>query len=129
MAFFFARWLHVLTAVLGTGQVVAIAFLAGAARRAPHDDTYAVLRRLLRIFQASLVILLGTGVWMALLVGPAYERTIWFRASSVLVLALGAVAGMMGKAVKKKAASRAEGLGWIMVGLVAVMVLLMVIKP
>jgi hypothetical protein len=123
------RWLHVLVAVLGTGQVAAIALLARTVRRTPHEDTYTLLRRLVRLFNASLLIMLVTGVAMALIVGPFFERTIWFRTSTLLVLVVGALAGMMGGAVKKRSAARAEGLAWGMVGLVTVMVLLMVAKP
>jgi hypothetical protein len=96
---------------------------------APHEETSALLRRLVVLFSWSLLVMLVTGVLMALLVGPAFERTIWFRASSVLVLVVGALAGMMGGALKRKAALRAEGLAWGMVGVVAIMALLMVAKP
>jgi hypothetical protein len=129
LVFVFARWVHVLTAVLGTGQVAALAFLARSVRLAPHEETSALLRRLVVLFSWSLLVMLVTGVLMALLVGPAFERTIWFRASSVLVLVVGALAGMMGGALKRKAALRAEGLAWGMVGVVAIMALLMVAKP
>ncbi len=124
-----SRWLHVLTAVLGTGQVVAIALLARTVRASPHDPTRALLARLVRLFQWSLLVMLVTGVAMALVVGSFYERTIWFRTSSVLVLVVGALSGMMGAALKRKNERRAEGLAWGMVALVAVMALLMVAKP
>ncbi len=124
-----ARWIHVVTAVLGVGQIAAIAPLARSARLAPHEETSALLRRLLVFFNYSLLVMLATGVLIALVVGPPFERTIWFRASSVLVLIVGALAGMMRGALKKKAALRAERLAWAMVGLVAIISLLMVAKP
>jgi hypothetical protein len=130
IALYITRWVHVLAAVLGTGQVTAIAALARAVRLAPQETgAAALLRRLLVLFNWFLLVSLVTGVIMALLVGPPFERTIWFRASTLLVLVVGALAGMMRGALKRNALSRAEGLAWGMVGVVAIMVSLMVLKP
>jgi hypothetical protein len=130
LALYITRWIHVLTAVLGIGQVTAIAALARAVRSAPQEAAAAaLLRRLLVLFNWFLLVSLVTGVLMALLVGPPFERTIWFRTSTILVLVVGALAGMMRGALKRNALPRAEGLAWGMVGVVAVMVSLMVLKP
>jgi hypothetical protein len=130
IALYITRWIHVLTAVLGIGQVTAIAALARAVRSAPQETgAAAVLRRLLVLFNWFLLVSLVTGVIIALIVGPPFERTIWFRASTLLVLVVGALAGMMRGALKRKALPRAEGLAWGMVGVVAIMVSLMVLKP
>jgi hypothetical protein len=130
LALYIARWVHVLTAVLGIGQVTAIAALARVVRYSPNEQGAAsLLRKLLVLFNWFLLVSLVTGVLMALLVGPSFERTIWFRASALLVLVVGALAGMMRGALKKNAAQRAERLAWGMVGVVAIMVSLMVLKP
>jgi hypothetical protein len=129
LALYAARWIHILVAVFGIGQITAIAALARAVRIAPNEGGANLLRGLLTVFSWSLLIALLTGIAMALLVGPPFERTIWFRTSFLLAIVVGALAGMTRRALKRSAAVRAERLVWGMLGVVALMVTLMVLKP
>jgi hypothetical protein len=130
--------IHVLTAILGVGQVTALVVVAGIGRKSlpVAPATWAALKRLARGTTWSLVVMLLTGVLLEFLADGIHGRMWWFRIAFLLFFACGAVLGMIQRALKKaEAAGDGAALGgvmlrgWIVVGLVAVIAALMQLKP
>src|SRR5262245_58006407 len=132
---------HALVAVLGIGQVGAIAFLAGDAR-AGSDRLPAVLaliRRLGRVTSIGIGLMLLSGLVVMLPTRGAAGAQWWFRISFLLFLVLGFFHGQLMRALRTASASasdtrvraldRLRSIAWIMCGLVAVIVILMSSKP
>ena len=134
--------LHVVTAVLGVGPIAALSIIATSTLAAARDEpapasAQASLNRLARWSQWSLVVMLLSGALIDYAVGGGLEDTLWFRASFALLLATGFVHSRIGRALRKarESALPAEALrriarhGWTMCGLIAVIVVLMEVKP
>jgi hypothetical protein len=129
---------HVVTAILGLGQVmgttVLASSLAGSAPLAPGN--VAVLRRLGRGTTWSLVLLLLSGVLLEYVGGGYFHERWWFRVSFVLLIALGALQGRIGRVLRDvEAAKGGEALrgvvrlAWGMCVIVATIAILMEVKP
>ncbi len=120
--------LHAAIAVLGIGQVGAIAILARTSDRA----LVPAIGRLAGTATWSLVLLLITG-GIVTYFGPAFFVGMWwFRVSIALFLILGALNGQMRRAFRsadKTSLPRIEKLAWTMCVLVLAIVVLMEAKP
>jgi hypothetical protein len=127
--------LHVVTAVLGLGQVAGIALLASASQGPPSAAVMVALRRLNSGTSWAALIMLLTGVGSEYSLGGAYHETRWFRISILLLVAYGALNGSTRRTLRKLDDSSARPLqrvarnAWIMVLLVAVATVLMELKP
>src|SRR5262249_11106632 len=125
--------LHAAVAVLGTGQLAAIALVARAQRRGPVEQrTVAGTGTLAVTATWRLALLLVTGA-LAMYLGPAVFLGMWWmRISIVLFLALGALTGQVRGAARRGSAAplaRIEALGWVMCGVLFAIVVLMEAKP
>src|SRR5262245_31703130 len=79
--------IHVLVAVLGVGQVGAIAVAASAARRsAALPPAVTGLGLLLRYTRWSLAAMFATGIWIDFMAGGVYHHAWWFRVSAALMV-------------------------------------------
>jgi hypothetical protein len=80
--------LHVVIAILGLGQLGAIAVAAGSARRMRDaaPELASTLARSLRTTQISSLVMLSTGALLEVVAATGYHRAVWFRASGVLLL-------------------------------------------
>src|SRR5436190_241223 len=96
--------IHVVTAILGLGQVAGIAILASStptgASVAPA--TWIALQRLARGATWSLPVMLTSGAFLEYTVAWGHHTEPWFRLSGVLFLALGAVLGTTVRALRKR---------------------------
>lgn len=125
--------LHLLTAVLGLGPIVALVVVTAAAPAADNAPALStVLRRLTRVATWSTLVLLVTGIAMDLETSRAYDRTWWFRGSTLLVLLLGYLLARTQRALRQAQPGSLATVGTlarVMGALVAVLVALMVLKP
>jgi hypothetical protein len=131
--------LHVVVAVLGVGSIASIAIVAGASRRAGRvtDEVLLTLGSLLRASGISLGVMLVTGVLLNLAAGNGFSATWWFRGSALLLVATGVLHGIARRTVRAAPASadrgsalrRVEGLAYAMCALIAVIAVLMELKP
>jgi hypothetical protein len=140
MLYLVAVVVHVLVAVLAVGLVGAIPLTARLARRSDGALAGAekLLGSLLRAVQVGLLVMLLTGGLIDLSAAGAFHKTGWFRASVVLLVVLGAALGRVRAAlrrgftpggVRENALARVEQWGWAMCALVAMIVVLMQMKP
>jgi hypothetical protein len=132
--------LHVLVAVVGVGLLGAVPIAARVARREPQlasarDGLFGVLFTLTR---ASLATMLLTGAFLDYSAGGAFHTSGWFRASFVLLLvaafAIVRARGTLRSAAVAKggadaALRRVEQWGWAACTAVAVIAVLMEVKP
>jgi hypothetical protein len=130
--------LHVVVAVLGVGQVGALAVAVSSARRSgmPLLQAAGWIRSLLFATRASLAVMVASGIWMDVAAGGAYHHAWWIRLSGILVVvtfllhrrALAAITrggdGDAGAAFR-----RIEGAAWSMCGTVALITILMEARP
>jgi hypothetical protein len=131
--------LHVVVAVLGLGSIASIAIVAGTARRTDRvpDDVLVSLRSLLRVSGVSLGVMLVTGVVMNIVAGNAFSPMWWFRGSALLLVATGVLNGLARRTVRvvpagsdrRGALRRVERIAYGMCGLIAVIAVLMEMKP
>jgi hypothetical protein len=130
--------IHVVTAILGIGQIAGIAVLASStAAQAPVGaGTWTALQRLARGTTWSLVIMLLSGALLEYATGGAYHQEWWFRLSFVCVLLLGAINGRSQRALRKRESVGGERTlkpvvrsAWIMCAITAVVAVLMEVKP
>ncbi len=140
MLYVIAVGIHVLTAVLAVGLVGAIPLTARMARR-PARDLDAVdgtLRALLRATQVGLLLMLLSGVLIDFSASGAFHRTGWFKLSMAALIVLGAALGRTRAAlrrgfapggVRERALVQVEQWGWAMCASVALITLLMPMKP
>ena len=132
--------LYVVVAVLGVGQVGAIAIVASSTRRSGMALAQAAtwLAPLLRYTRWSLAVMLGTGIWIDVAAGGVYHHAWWVRLSGILI-ALTFLFHRRAMATISKAA-RGEGdaaaafrgverAAWSMCGTVALITILMEAKP
>jgi hypothetical protein len=136
--FAFALCVHVVTAILGLGQVGAIVVLGSAmsAGASPDEGSWTALGRLVRTASWSLVVVLLSGVLLEYASGAAFHDTWWFRISFFELLALGAINGVMGRTLRKREATGNERTlkkvvrgAWVMCAITMVITVLMVMKP
>jgi hypothetical protein len=131
---------HALAAVLGLGSIASVAIVASKARRAGRGLTEVSiwLGPLLRYSALGLAAMLVTGVLLDLIVSGAFSGTWWFRGSALLLLATGALHGRARRAVRKGlseeggkefALRRVERMAYGMCALIAVITVLMEVKP
>ena len=99
---------HVVAAVLGIGPLLALALLtrrpplpAGVQRPMPPNPALNAFLKVLRISQASLGAMLGTGATLIAMSRGAYVHQSWMMISGVLFLALGAGTGFVQVQFKK----------------------------
>jgi hypothetical protein len=130
--------IHVVTAVLGIGQVAGIAVLASSTPvPAPAGSgSWTALQRLSRGTTWSLVIMLLSGALIEYASGGAYHEAWWFRLSFVYVVVLGAISGGIGRALRRRESAGEEKTrkkvvrsAWIMCAITAVVTVLMEVKP
>ena len=131
---------HALAAVLGLGSIASVAIVASKARRAGRSLTEVSiwLGPLLRYSGLGLAAMLVTGVLLDLTVSGAFSRTWWFRGSVLLLLATGVLHGRARRAVRKDVSEqsgkdlvlrRVERMAYTMCALIAVITVLMEVKP
>jgi hypothetical protein len=132
--------IHVVVAVLGLGSIVSIAVVSAAARKAGRGSTeiLAWLAPLLRYSAFSLAAMLVTGILMDFATGGAFHERWWFRGSALLLVATGVLHGRARRAVRHGLANgdrgdavlrRVERIAYSMCGLIAVITVLMEMKP
>jgi hypothetical protein len=136
--FAFALCVHVITAILGVGQVGAIVVVASSiSPGAPFDaGSWTALGRLVRTTRWSLAIVLLSGVLLEYASGGAFHDRWWFRISFFELLVLGAISAIMGRTLKKREATGNERTlkrivrsAWVMCALTAVIAILMELRP
>lgn len=129
--------IHVVTAILGLGQVAGIVVLASAMRveGSASPRMWLALGRLVRGTMWSLAVMLLSGVLVEYQV-RAYHDTLWFRLSFALFLALGAVQGRTRRVLRRREAAGDEPSlravvrgGWVMCAITAIIAVLMEVKP
>ena len=127
--------IHVVTAILGLGQVAGIAILASSAQtEAPvAPATWTALGRLTRGTTWSLALMLLSGALIDYSVGGGYHEAWWFRLSFVLLVVLGAINGRTRRALRKRESTpplqRIARGAWSMCAIIAVVAVLMEVKP
>ena len=130
--------IHVVTAILGIGQIAGVAVLASSASvQAPVGaGTWTALQRLARGTAWSLVIMLLSGALLEYASGGTYHEEWWFRLSLICVLLLGAINGGSQRALRKRESVGGEQTlkgvvrsAWIMCAITAVVAVLMQVKP
>ena len=132
--------LHVVVAVLGVGSITSVAIVAGTSRRMSRvsTDVFASLRSLLRASGVSLGVMLLTGILLNVIAGGGFGRMWWFRGSALLLVVSGALHGVAGRAIRtaaggeegsRTALRRVEGIAYGICALVAVIAVLMALKP
>jgi uncharacterized membrane protein len=131
--------LHVIVAVLGLGSIASIAIVAGAARRTGRvaDDVLISLGSLLRVSGVSLGAMLVTGVLLNFAAGNAFSAMWWFRGSALLLIATGVLHALARRTIRtapaggdrRSALRRVERIAYAMCALIAVIAVLMEIKP
>lgn len=131
--FLLAISVHVVTSILGLGQIVGTAILASAQRGAGSSPaTLDALRRLGRGTTWALVLMLLSGVLLEYACGGCFHQMWWFRVSFFLLLALGALQGrirVMLRVTDVGSLRRISHLAWGMCAIVAVVAVLMEVKP
>jgi hypothetical protein len=137
MLYWLAVSIHVVTAILGLGQVAGIVVLASAMRvgGSISPGMWLALERLVRGTMWSLVVMLLSGVLVEYQV-RAYHDTLWFRLSFALVLALGAVNGRTRRVLRRRGEVGDESSlravlrgGLVMSAITAIVAVLMEVKP
>src|ERR1700722_8193483 len=94
--------IHVLTAVLGVGQIMAMAVIVAAARGTSENSSHlGLLRRLGRWVTWRLLVMPLSAALILAAAGTGYAHTWWSRISSLLFLGLGALLGMTSVKIKK----------------------------
>jgi hypothetical protein len=103
--------LHVVVAVLGLGSIASVVIIAAAARRSHHNtsEIFSWLSPLLRFSAVSLAVLLVTGILLDFAAQGAFRHLWWFRASTLLLLATGALHGQGRRAVRSGLADGGNG--------------------
>jgi hypothetical protein len=130
--------LHVVVAILGTGQVAALALGGGIARRQKIAPAAAAawLRPVLFGLRVSLGTMFVTGVLLNLVADRAHEVWWWFRASAMLLVVTFVLHARARAALRRlevepgdAALRRIERTGWSMCATVAIITVLMQAKP
>jgi hypothetical protein len=131
---------HVLVAVLGVGSVASIAIVTATAGKAGRRAAEALtwLGPLLRYSAFSLGAMLATGILLGVASAGAVHEAWWFRGSALLLVLTGALHGGARRAVRLGLTSAADSdvavrrvarLAYVMCALIAVIAVLMEVKP
>lgn len=125
---------HVVTAILGLGQIAGTAIVASStpSETPVAPEALTVLRRLGLGTSSALALMLLTGVLLEYTAGGAFHATLWFRVSFLLAIALGALQGGIRRLLRKgdgPALRRVRRLSALMCVIVAVVAVLMELKP
>jgi len=131
---------HVLVAVLGLGSIASVAIVAATAGRVGRGATGALmwLGPLLRYSGFSLAAMLATGILLGATSAGAVHEAWWFRGSALLLVLTGALHGRARRAVRRGLANEDDGelavrraarLAYGMCALIAVIAVLMEVKP
>ncbi|AKU96004.1 hypothetical protein AKJ09_02668 [Labilithrix luteola] len=137
MLFPVALCLHVLSVVLGLGQVAGIAVIASAtAPRSVSSESWSMLERLARTTRISLPLVLVSGVLLESSSGGANHTTWWFRLSLLGFVLLGVTSALLRSALRKRDSAgdartreRVLRAAWSMCAITAVVAVLMEVKP
>ena len=123
--------IHVVVAVVGVGSIASVAIVAAIARRAGQASTQVLLSiaPLLRYSAFSLAAMLLTGILLDFAAHGAFHESWWFRGSALLLVATGALHGFARRAMRTAALRRVECIAYGMSALVAVITMLMEVKP
>jgi hypothetical protein len=123
--------LHVVVAVLAIGLVGAIPLTARYARQSAGELAGAekILGVLLRAMQVGLVAMLLTGVLIDVSAAGAFHRTGWLKASIAVLVVIGFSHARARAALRKGLLRQVERWGWAMCASVALITLLMQMKP
>lgn len=127
--YFIFKTVHLLTAVLGLGQVGALLLIS---RQLPSATPLIV--RIARIVTVSLLLMLLSGIGLLKMSGWAFAPTVWVRGSFGLLLVIGFSASRMVKAARATAQTREtiaalRRHSTILAVLTGVIVWLMTVKP
>lgn len=114
--------LHVIVAILGVGQLAALAVTGASADAAS-------LVKLIRNGQRALLAMFVTGAGLDFLTGGAFHERVWFRGSGLLLLLIGILSWRAQKAARAGQARLVRGFSLTMCALVAVVTVLMEQKP
>jgi hypothetical protein len=140
MLYVIAIALHVVVAVLGVGIVGAVPITARFARRSqgPLAGIERVLAALLRAMQVGFLAMVTTGVLLDLSPAGPFHGSAWFKVS-IAVLPLIGFSHVRAKAALRGgfgpggapdvALGRVERWGWVMCAAVALITVLMQVKP
>jgi hypothetical protein len=123
---------HVLVAVLAIGLVGAVPLTARLARRSavPFAGAETLLGALLRATQVGFALMVLTGVLLDLSAAGAFHRTGWFKASIVALAVTGFAHARARTALRRaNALAIVERWGWAMCASIAVITILMQMKP
>lgn len=114
--------LHVIVAILGVGQLAALAVTAG---RAEAGALFALIRNT-RLALATMFI---TGAALDFMSGGAFHERLWFRGSGILLIITGVLSWRVQKAARATQPGRVRALAWGMCGAVALITAMMELKP
>jgi dipeptide/tripeptide permease len=124
--------IHVVTAILGVGQLAAAAVLTAFGPAAPVKP----LQLILRFVIVSLGLMLASGVGLEALTHGAHAETVWFRLSFALFVVVGFLHSRVrrilrhaGESPDQDAMRRANRILWAMCLCVAAITFLMQSKP
>jgi hypothetical protein len=131
---------HVVVAVLGVGMVGAVPLTARFARNGAGTlaGSARTLGVLLRSTQGAFLAMVVTGVLLDVSVAGAFHRTTWFKASVTMLLIVGVSHGRARAALRRGfaeggsqelALGLVERWGWAMCVAIAVITVLMQMKP
>src|SRR4051812_14079700 len=132
--------IHVLTAILAVGLVGAIPLTARMARQSARDlaGVERILGALLLAMRVGLAGMLLTGMLLDFSAAGAFHLTGWFRASIAVFALLGVSVARANVALRRgfapggareNALARVERWGWAMCASVALITILMQMKP
>lgn len=114
--------LHVIVAILGVGQLAALAVTAASAEPASA-------LKLIRNGRRALAAMFVTGAGLEFLSGGAFHERLWFRGSALLLLLAGILSWRSQKAARAGSSKRVRALALGMCGVVALITVLMEQKP
>jgi len=138
MLYLVAIGIHVVVAVLAIGVVGAVPLVARLARKDGLGSPARLLGALLRVMQLGFFAMLLTGILLDISMDGAFHRTTWFKVSIVVLAVVGfsharaRVALRTGFAPgggREVALASIERWGWTMCAAIAVITLLMQMKP
>jgi len=113
---------HVVVAMLGAGQLAALAVLS-------HRVASAQLSPLLRNARIALAILLTTGIALDVRAGGVWHEHVWFRGSAVLLVCTALLSAFAQRALRQQRVATVQRSAWTMCTAIAVITALMEWKP
>ncbi len=132
MLYAIAIVVHVVAAVLAIGLVGAVPITARLARKSAGQLVGAerILGALLRATQLGFAVMLLTGVLIDVSASGAFHRAGWFKASIAVLVVIGFSHARARAALRRaNAMDRVEQWGWAMCAAVALITILMQMKP